>query len=128
MNSPPAGGYMRTMMRSMAAAARWVVSAVLLSFVSAGCAPKDAPVAGQEILFFPSPASVSADGQSWSITVQGRIFEPAAGSIGRTLLIEAIAKAAGLDDDEAKSALFRDRARYFLSDSDEHRRLSVRIV
>ncbi len=118
---------MRMMMRFTAAAARWAVPAVLLSFVFAGCAPKDAPVAGQEILFFPSPASVSADGQSWSITVQGRIFEPAAGSIGRTLLIDAIAKAAGLDDDEAKSALFRDRARYFLSDSEENRRVSVRI-
>jgi len=118
---------MHRMMRFTAAAARWAVSAVLLSFVSAGCTPKDAPVAGQEILFFPSLASVSADGQSWSITVQGRIFEPAAGSIGRTLLIDAIAKAAGLDDDEAKSALFRDRARYFLSDSEENRRVSVRI-
>src|SRR5260370_5381351 len=101
---------MRMMMRFMAATARWVVSAVLLSFVSAGCAPKDAPEACQEILFFPSPASVSADGQSWSITVQGRVFEPAASSIGRTLLIEAIAKAPELDDDEATSALFLDPA------------------
>src|SRR6266567_1468014 len=116
---------MHRMMRFTAAAARWAVSAVLLSFVSAGCAPKDAPVAGQEILFFPSPASVSADGQSWSITVQGRIYEPAAGSIGRTLLIEAIAKAAYLDNDEPKSALSRDRARHFRPDWEESWCVSV---
>ena len=118
---------MRMMMRFTAAAARWVASGVLLSFVSAGCAPKEAPVAGQEILFFPSPASVSGDGQSWSLTIQGRIFEPTAGSIGRTALIAAIAKAADLDDDEAKSALFHERAAYFLSDSEKNRRVSVSI-
>jgi len=122
------GEPMRMVMRFTAAAARWVASGVLLSFVSPGCAPKDAPVAGQEILFFPSPASVSADGrQSWSLTIQGRIFEPAAGSIGRTQLIEAIAKAADLDDDEAKSTLFHERAAYFLSDSEKNQRVSVSI-
>jgi phosphatidate phosphatase APP1 len=118
---------MGMMMRFTAAAARWVASAVLLSLLSAGCAPKGGPGAGEEIVFFPSPASVSADGQSWALTIQGRIFEPTTGSIGRTELIDAIAKAADLDYDEAKSAVFHERARYFLSDSEKNRRVSVRI-
>jgi hypothetical protein len=89
--------------------------------------PKGGPGGGPGDPLFPSLPSVSADGQSWSLTVQGRIFEPAAGSIGRTELIEAISKAADLDGDEAKSALFHERAGYFLSDSEKNRHVSVRI-
>jgi phosphatidate phosphatase APP1 len=70
-------------------------------------------------LFFPYPASVSANGQFWSITVQGRIFKPATESRGRRLLIEAITWRAGLDDHEKKSALLSERVSYFLSDSEK---------
>jgi phosphatidate phosphatase APP1/putative sterol carrier protein len=88
---------------------------------------RDGPAAGQQIVFFPSPASVSPDGKSWLLKVQGRIFEPAARSQGRKLFIDAIAKAADLDDDEKKSALFHERAGYFLSDSEAREHASVAI-
>jgi len=111
------------------------VYAILWLLVFVGCTgdrafaftPKEAPVSGEEILFFPYPASVSANGQFWSITVQGRIFKPANESRGRRLMIETIARRAGLDDHEKKSALLPERVSYFLSDSEKNKIALVKI-
>jgi len=122
---------MGMMARFKTSAAPTFLSAVLLSIVSAGCSravePSDAPAADEKIVFFPSLASVVPGGQLWSVSVQGRIFRPAGVSKERTLLIEAIAKAFDLDDNDAKSALFDQRASYFLSISEPNRRVSVKI-
>jgi phosphatidate phosphatase APP1 len=115
--------------------ARVAASAVAMLLVFAGClgplAPacgaKDAPAAGQKIVFFPSPASLSGDGKSCVLTVQGRIFKPIASSEGRNLLINAVAVAAGLNGNETASSLFHERAGDFLSDSEGGEHASIKI-
>jgi phosphatidate phosphatase APP1 len=115
--------------------ARLVASTAALLSVSAApianpvpeLAAKAAPAVGQLIVFFPSPVASSPDGKSQRLTVQGRIFEPTARSLMRRLLIDAIAKATGLDADERASGLFQQRAGYFLSDSAGGERVSIRI-
>jgi phosphatidate phosphatase APP1 len=103
-----------------------VAAASLLCLLVSGCAtvPKEGPEAGQEVAFFPSVASVS-NGNQWSLTVQGRIFEPAEDSQGRQALITGLATLLHADP---KDKLFRERAGYFLSDSSGNTRVSVRIA
>jgi phosphatidate phosphatase APP1 len=98
-----------------------------MSAAGTGCGPRDAPAAGQQIVFFPSPVSLSADGKSAVLTVQGRIFEPTARGTIRRDLIEEIARVAGLKDDEKAARLFQQRASYFLSDSDGGERVSISV-
>jgi phosphatidate phosphatase APP1 len=108
-----------------------VASAFALLLVSIGCvgtsAPAFAQARGQQIVFFPSPAALSSDGKSWLLTVQGRIFEPAAGGKNRGHLIDAIGTVAGLTESEKASGLLRQRVGYFLSDSKGRERVSIRI-
>src|SRR6185312_8718823 len=90
-------------------------------------AEKDSPAIGEQIVFFPSPAALSSDGKSWLLTVQGRIFEPAASGKKRGRFIDAIAKVAGLTKGEKVSGFLRQRAGYFLSDSAGKKRVSIKI-
>jgi phosphatidate phosphatase APP1 len=84
---------------------------------------REGPARGEEIVFFPSLASVSHDGQ-WLATVQGRVFEPAENSPGREALIDAFAVLVKAD---RADPLFRARARYLFSDSSRDARVKVRI-
>jgi len=110
----------------------FLVAASLLVLLSSGCVanhtvvsgPTVSPTAEEEILFFLSPASMSPDGQYWSLTVQGRIFNPTVESKHQADLIDAIAV---LDGHEKATPLFLDRANYFLSHSDKNGRVSIRI-
>jgi len=97
-------------------------------FFPSGCATvQDAPVAGQELVFFPSPASVLNNGQ-WSLTIQGRIFKPTKNSTRREGLIKVLAPVIGVTPgDVDQSRLFRERAEFFLSDSEQNQRVSVKV-
>lgn len=97
-------------------------------FLPSGCATvQDASVGEQEIVFFPAPASVLTNGQ-WSLTIQGRIFKPTKNSIRREGLIKVLAPVIGVTPGDAdQSKLFRERAEFFLSDSEQNHRVSVRI-
>jgi phosphatidate phosphatase APP1 len=105
---------------------RTAVAAVLLLPLFAGCAffnVVEGPAHGEEVLFFPSLASVSSDNR-WRLTIQGRVFEPAEGSRGRQALIDSLAPLIGASPTDA---LFRARAGSFVSDSSRNTRVSVQI-
>ena len=118
---------MQTISRFMAGAvARMVLAAIfLLSALFSSCATSavDGPTRGQEVVFFPSPASVLSDNQ-WLLTIQGRVFEPTEKSRGREALIDVLAP---LVRARPADPLFRARARYFLSDSSRNIRISVKV-
>lgn len=111
----------------------WTLLAAASALLSAsGCATvREGLLAGQEVVFFPSPASTSAAGE-WSLTVQGRIFEPAGQSAGRQAMISLAAKtlapAMGVAPADAEqSKRFRERAGDLLSDSVGNTRISVKV-
>jgi phosphatidate phosphatase APP1 len=118
---------MQTISSLMArAVARMVLAATfLVSALFSSCATSavDGPVRSQEVVFFPSPASVLRDNQ-WLVTIQGRVFEPTEKSRGREALIDVLAPLVGASPTDP---LFRARARYFLSDSSRNTRISVKI-
>jgi len=122
---------MRTIARFQVSTARSFAVVLTLSLVSVGWTRSaeliDAPAARDVIVLFPSNASQSNDGKHWSVTVQGRVYQPAGVSKKRTVLINAIAKVFDLDDNQVKSSLFEERAGYLLSISEPNRRVTVKI-
>ena len=102
------------------------VRALLLSLLLVslgGCAAiaRDGPEARQEVVFFPSVASV-ADGNQWLLTLQGRVHTPAEHNAVRQTLIDVLASRLRADKDDK---LYRERAGYFVSDSSRNTRVSV---
>jgi hypothetical protein len=101
------------------------VGAVLLAaFVCAGCARADiAP--NEEVVFFPTFATLDADGVHWVVPIHGWIFEPEKNSLKRKPLLFAFRKALGVEEEEAKAGPFEDRARMFLVENKEGRTFSM---
>jgi len=118
---------MQTISRFMTGAVAQMVLAVtfLVSTLFSSCATSavDGPARGQEVVFFPSPASVLSDNQ-WLLTIQGRVFEPTEKSRGREALIDVLAPLVGV---RSTDPIFRARARYFLSDSSRNTCISVKV-
>ena len=105
-----------------AAPAEVVMAAAFVSVLLSGSTAiaADGPARGQAVLFFRSPISVSS-GQ-WSLTIQGRVYEPPERSKGRQALIGILAPAVGA---RSRDKLYRERAGFFLFDSDRDIRVSV---
>jgi phosphatidate phosphatase APP1 len=118
---------MQTISRFMTGAVARMVLAVtfLVSTLFSSCATSavDGPARGQEVVFFPSPASVLSDNQ-WLLTIQGRVFEPTEKIRGREALIGVLAPLVGA---RSTDPIFRARARYFLSDSSRNTCISVKV-
>lgn len=113
-------------MRVMRASRRTVellAAALALAGWLGGCAvfARDAPEAKQEVVFFPSVASVAEGGQ-WLLTLQGRVHTPAEHSPARQKLIDLLASRLHADKNDT---LYRERAGYFVSDSSRNARVSV---
>jgi phosphatidate phosphatase APP1 len=118
---------MRTISCLMAGGVARVVVAttLLMSLLFSGCSASavEGPKRGQEVLFFPSLASVSGDNQCL-LTIQGRVYEPTEKSRSREALIDGFAS---LVRARRTDPLFRARARYFFSDSSRNTRISVKV-
>src|SRR5436190_4764405 len=85
----------------------------LLTVGNAVSSAAERPVSEKEqVLFFPSLASQSSIDTSWSVTIQGRIFEPTKGSWGRERLLD-LAAARLLAD--PKDPVYRDHAGWLVS-------------
>lgn len=69
----------------------------------------------EEVIFFPTAAHRAGD--SWVVPVHAWVFEPETDSLMRNGALSAMAHELELDD-AATSALFRDRARWFLVDNE----------
>ena len=95
----------------------------LLFALCNGCATAERPAHAQQILFAPSVASMSHDG-SWSVLVQGRVFEPADGSPARQAVIDALAPVVGASPTDP---LYRERAGDLVSDSVRNVQVTVAI-
>jgi hypothetical protein len=108
-------------------AARAVALATFALLV-AGCgvAAMGEPSAAERerIVFFPSLASSSSDNAEWSVTIQGRVFEPSEGSTARQFAIDGLARFVQADPANAN---YRKRAGGLLSDSKRDRTVAVRI-
>jgi phosphatidate phosphatase APP1 len=118
---------MQTISRIMAGAvARMVLAATFsVGALLSGCATSTVygPARDQEVVFFPSPASVLGDNR-FLLTVQGRVFEPTENSRGREALIAALAPLVKV---RPTDPIFQSRARYLLSDSERNTRISVKV-
>jgi len=90
-----------------------IVVFAALSALGAGCATDAGPSRGQQILFAPSVASMS-DAHTWSVLVQGRVFEPARDSLGHQAVIDVLAPFVGA---VCADPLYRERAGDLVSDS-----------
>lgn len=90
-----------------------IVVFALFAALCAGCATAQGPSRGQQILFAPSLASMT-DAHTWSVLVQGRVFEPARDSPGRQAVIDALAPFVGA---VRTDPVYRERAGDLVSDS-----------
>jgi hypothetical protein len=106
----------------MQAPVRALLLPILLVLLG-GCAAiaRDGPEAKQEVVFFPSVASVT-DGGQWLLTLQGRVHTPAEHSAVRQTLIDVLASRLHVDKNDE---LYRERAGYFVSDSSRNTRVSI---
>jgi hypothetical protein len=107
--------------------ARAVALAPLVLLVAgSGVAATGGPSASERerIIFFPSLASASPDNAEWSMTIQGRVFEPSEGSRTRQFAIDGFARFVHADRENAN---YRKRAGWLLSDSKRDRKVSIRI-
>ena len=82
----------------------------------------------EEIVFFPTAARLSADMWYWVVPIHAWVFEPVWNSLKRRAALGALALGLGLDSTATDSALFRERAGWFLVDSEGGRRLEVTLV
>jgi len=82
----------------------------------------------EEIVFFPTAARLSPDLRHWVVPVHAWVFEPERDSLTRRAALGALALALGLDEFATESAIFRERARWFLVDSERSKRFEVTLV
>lgn len=85
----------------------------------------------EEVLFLPTVAVPQADG-SWQVPLHAWVFEPERDSIKRRALLALLAKGIGLSDETVaeadQRALFKERVRSFLVDSEGGKRPVVTIA
>lgn len=80
------------------------------------------------VVFFPSVASLSDDGSTWTSRIHGWICEPESDGLFRNAAIAGFRNSLGLSTDEAKSQIFEQRARAFLADNERGKRISIRLA
>lgn len=81
----------------------------------------------ERIVFFPTFAYLSEDGDSWIARVHGWIYEPESDGALRNAALARFRAALGLAPDQSDSLIFQQRARPFLADNERGKRISIRI-
>ena len=79
----------------------------------------------EQIVFYPSFASRTADGRGWSLVIQGRVFDPRIPWLRRTPVMGLIKRAMRID--RAAEEYFRPRMRQFMMTGLKGRMISVKI-
>jgi phosphatidate phosphatase APP1 len=82
----------------------------------------------ERVVFFPTAAHLSPDGQFWHVPVHGWIFEPEEGGFARTLLVNQLSELLNLQEQDIASSLFRQRVWPFLVDNESGKRIVVRVA
>lgn len=79
----------------------------------------------ERVIFFPTVARLSEDGERWVVPIHAWVFEPEEGALVRGAVISGLAKSLGLDKDAAANEIFRERAAWFLVDNERSKRLTI---
>lgn len=79
----------------------------------------------EQIVFYPSFASRTADGKGWSLVIQGRVFDPRIPWLRRTPVMGLIKRAMRID--RAAEEYFRPRMRQFMMSGLKGRMITVAI-
>ncbi len=88
--------------------------------------PKSPVKADEQVVLFPSLASLGADGQHWHIPVHGWIFEWEDDDLLRNAALAPLSEL--LDDDPTNQAMAIERARWFLVDNERGKQITVAIA
>ncbi len=114
-------------MRAKAIRIACVVTAAACLFAAQG---KSGPSVNrdEEIIFFPTNASLQEKASIVEFQVHGWVFERERHSLWRSAAVELLLKALDVDERALESDLFRQRAWMFLVDNERHKEVPVRIA
>jgi phosphatidate phosphatase APP1 len=88
----------------------------------------DSPIKTDEVvIFFPTFARLDPEKQTWTLPIHGWIYEPETDSIRRRLALGMLRRALDLDENDAESAYFKQRARAFLVDNEAGKKIPIRV-
>ncbi len=104
----------------------WLLVAECLAVFPAGSLAADVKK-DELIVFFPTFAHLSEDGQTWTSRVHGWIYEPESDGALRNAAIASFRNALGLSADDADSRVFEQRARAFLGDNERGKQIDIQI-
>lgn len=82
----------------------------------------------ERVVFYPTAASLSADGTKWTIPIHVHVFEPSESETLQNELAEQLSGAVGLAITPRTRAFFNSRIRGFLVDNERGKNVGVRIA
>lgn len=106
---------------------RWNSATALVGLVLGWPAvPAAAQVRGdEEVICFPTAATLSDDGSKWSIPIHGWIYEPERGAIVRGLFVDELRDELDLELDDEQQAIYEERIAWFLVDNERGKDLQI---
>ncbi|OFZ19615.1 MAG: hypothetical protein A2X94_17390 [Bdellovibrionales bacterium GWB1_55_8] len=116
-------------MMNLQQARLWIVLLSLISpylnglAIASGSALK----ADENLVFFTTTATLSADGSKWTIPVRGRVYEPETDSLTNMALVALIRKATGITKDSPEHEWLAKRAGHFTIDNQSGKTISIRV-
>jgi hypothetical protein len=84
--------------------------------------------ADEQVIFFPTDAHQSDDGESWTIPIHGWIFEPEEHDLLRRAAMHELHEILDLPENLPTAAILDDRLRPFLVDNERSKEISIRIA
>ena len=79
----------------------------------------------EEVICFPTAATLSDDGAVWTIPIHGWIYEPERGAIVRGLFVDQLRNELDLELDDEARAIFEQRIAWFLVDNERGKDLQI---
>lgn len=106
---------------------RWLLILLLLLAVAPGAQADTSPIdADERVIFFPTAAVLSADGQTWRIPIRGWVFEPEHDDPFRVGALGQIADLLDLAPGTLEAQRFQRIARWFLVDNERGHHIPIR--
>jgi hypothetical protein len=81
----------------------------------------------EEVTFFPTYGHLDEEGTTWIVAIHGWIYEPEVEGLARRRLLDQLRRSLGLDEPDAGTAIFEERARAFLVDNERGKTISLRL-
>jgi phosphatidate phosphatase APP1 len=82
----------------------------------------------ERVVFFPTAARLSDDGQAWIVPIHGWIFEPEEGDRLRAAAMRQLRELVDLPADHSSTTVFEGRLRAYLVDNERGKRVGIRIA